>query len=224
MVHLCLSEQDLLPVWVQVLITLSFFMPFWVYLYQWNRTAHLNEWCLLCATFNIQKGFHLSSLTGLAPGNNTVRVLGSQTRPSCTWLRDCACWSSTRRDTRTSTPAPTLPTPAWPWSSSSPCWAWWVPCTHTSGLSHANANAHLWRLSVCGVLWQVFGKGNLVFWIVFSVIHILATLLLSTQLYYMGRWRLGEASSCRRDVCKMAAICSWKPRKYETNEISLNQC
>lgn len=39
---------------------------------------------------------------------------------------------------------------------------------------------------------QVFGKGNLVFWIVFSVIHILATLFLSTQLYYMGRWRLGK--------------------------------
>jgi hypothetical protein len=39
---------------------------------------------------------------------------------------------------------------------------------------------------------QVFGKGNMVFWIVFSVIHILATLLLSIQLYYMGRWRLGE--------------------------------
>lgn len=42
---------------------------------------------------------------------------------------------------------------------------------------------------------QVFGKGNMVFWIVFSVIHILATLLLSTQLYYMGRWRLGEIST-----------------------------
>ncbi|NXG84944.1 SIDT2 protein, partial [Stercorarius parasiticus] len=28
------------------------------------------------------------------------------------------------------------------------------------------------------------------FWIVFSVIHIVATLLLSTQLYYMGRWKL----------------------------------
>lgn len=39
---------------------------------------------------------------------------------------------------------------------------------------------------------QVFGKGNTAFWIVFSVIHITATLLLSTQLYYMGRWKLGE--------------------------------
>lgn len=39
---------------------------------------------------------------------------------------------------------------------------------------------------------QVFGKGNTAFWIVFSIIHIISTLLLSTQLYYMGRWRLGE--------------------------------
>lgn len=39
---------------------------------------------------------------------------------------------------------------------------------------------------------QVFGKGNTAFWIVFSVIHIISTLLLSTQLYYMGRWKLGE--------------------------------
>ena len=43
-----------------------------------------------------------------------------------------------------------------------------------------------------GGLWQVFGKGNTAFWIVFSVIHIIATLLLSIQLYYMGRWKLGE--------------------------------
>lgn len=39
---------------------------------------------------------------------------------------------------------------------------------------------------------QVFGRDNTAFWIVFSVIHILATLLLSTQLYYMGRWRLSK--------------------------------
>lgn len=42
---------------------------------------------------------------------------------------------------------------------------------------------------------QVFGRGNMAFWIVFSVIHILATLLLSTQLYYMGRWRLGRITA-----------------------------
>nr|ADG29120.1 systemic RNAi deficient-1 [Siniperca chuatsi] len=49
------------------------------------------------------------------------------------------------------------------------------------------------------VLGVVFGKGNAVFWIVFSVIHILATLLLSTQLYYMGRWRL-DSGVLRRMV------------------------
>lgn len=43
--------------------------------------------------------------------------------------------------------------------------------------------------------WQVFGKGNTAFWIIFSVIHIIATLLLSIQLYYMGRWKLGEGIS-----------------------------
>lgn len=37
------------------------------------------------------------------------------------------------------------------------------------------------------------------FWIFFSIIHIIATLLLSTQLYYMGRWKLGEAPPRDRD-------------------------
>ncbi|XP_030632635.1 SID1 transmembrane family member 2-like [Chanos chanos] len=44
---------------------------------------------------------------------------------------------------------------------------------------------------------MVFGKGNTVFWIVFSVIHILATMLLSIQLYYMGCWSL-DSGSLRR--------------------------
>ncbi|XP_016370774.1 SID1 transmembrane family member 2-like [Sinocyclocheilus rhinocerous] len=41
------------------------------------------------------------------------------------------------------------------------------------------------RVCVCVCVCQVFGKGNTAFWIIFSVIHILATLLLSTQLYYI---------------------------------------
>lgn len=56
-------------------------------------------------------------------------------------------------------------------------------------LKHAHAGPFTMIVSVCS---QVFGRGNSVFWIGFSVIHILATLLLSTQLYYMGRWRLGK--------------------------------
>uniref|UniRef100_A0A8C1ZQZ0 SID1 transmembrane family, member 2 n=1 Tax=Cyprinus carpio TaxID=7962 RepID=A0A8C1ZQZ0_CYPCA len=62
---------------------------------------------------------------------------------------------------------------------------------------HPDINASAYSAYAClaaviffSVLGVVFGKGNTAFWIVFSVIHILATLLLSTQLYYMGRWRL----------------------------------
>ncbi|XP_041090879.1 SID1 transmembrane family member 2 isoform X4 [Polyodon spathula] len=62
---------------------------------------------------------------------------------------------------------------------------------------HPDINASAYSAYAClavviffSVLGVVFGKGNSVFWIVFSVIHILATLLLSTQLYYMGRWKL----------------------------------
>uniref|UniRef100_A0AAR2LLZ3 SID1 transmembrane family, member 2 n=1 Tax=Pygocentrus nattereri TaxID=42514 RepID=A0AAR2LLZ3_PYGNA len=62
---------------------------------------------------------------------------------------------------------------------------------------HPDINASAYTAYAClaaviffSVLGVVFGKGNTAFWIVFSVIHILATLLLSTQLYYMGRWKL----------------------------------
>ncbi|XP_061072953.1 SID1 transmembrane family member 2 isoform X2 [Conger conger] len=62
---------------------------------------------------------------------------------------------------------------------------------------HPDINASAYTAYAClaaviffSVLGVVFGKGNTVFWIVFSIIHILATMLLSTQLYYMGRWRL----------------------------------
>ncbi|KAM6987267.1 SID1 transmembrane family member 2 isoform 2-T2 [Tautogolabrus adspersus] len=71
---------------------------------------------------------------------------------------------------------------------------------------HPDINASAYTAYAClagviffSVLGVVFGKGNMVFWIVFSVIHILATLLLSTQLYYMGRWRL-DSGVLRRMV------------------------
>ncbi|KAM9853784.1 SID1 transmembrane family member 2 isoform 2-T2 [Aulostomus maculatus] len=71
---------------------------------------------------------------------------------------------------------------------------------------HPDINASAYTAYAClaaviffSVLGVVFGKGNTVFWIIFSVIHILATLLLSTQLYYMGRWRL-DAGILRRMV------------------------
>ncbi|KAM6334430.1 SID1 transmembrane family member 2 isoform 35-T35 [Alca torda] len=62
---------------------------------------------------------------------------------------------------------------------------------------HPDINASAYSAYAClalviffSVVGVVFGKGNTAFWIVFSVIHIVATLLLSTQLYYMGRWKL----------------------------------
>uniref|UniRef100_A0A8C9RGG9 SID1 transmembrane family member 2 n=1 Tax=Scleropages formosus TaxID=113540 RepID=A0A8C9RGG9_SCLFO len=62
---------------------------------------------------------------------------------------------------------------------------------------HPDINASAYTAYAClaaviffSVLGVVFGKDNTAFWIVFSIIHILATLLLSIQLYYMGRWRL----------------------------------
>ncbi|XP_064880652.1 SID1 transmembrane family member 2-like isoform X3 [Oncorhynchus nerka] len=71
---------------------------------------------------------------------------------------------------------------------------------------HPDINASAYTAYAClaaviffSVLGVVFGKGNMVFWIIFSVLHILATMLLSTQLYYMGRWRL-DSGILRRIV------------------------
>ncbi|GAB0177590.1 SID1 transmembrane family member 1 [Grus japonensis] len=42
-------------------------------------------------------------------------------------------------------------------------------------------------LAVLGV---VFGKNDVWFWVIFSMIHVLASLALSTQIYYMGRFKI----------------------------------
>ncbi|XP_069491966.1 SID1 transmembrane family member 1 isoform X2 [Ambystoma mexicanum] len=42
-------------------------------------------------------------------------------------------------------------------------------------------------LAVIGV---VFGKDNVWFWVIFTVIHVLASLALSTHIYYMGRFKI----------------------------------
>uniref|UniRef100_A0A803YRC7 SID1 transmembrane family member 1 n=1 Tax=Meleagris gallopavo TaxID=9103 RepID=A0A803YRC7_MELGA len=44
-------------------------------------------------------------------------------------------------------------------------------------------------LAVLGV---VFGKNDMWFWVIFSLIHVLASLALSTQIYYMGRFKMGK--------------------------------
>ncbi|XP_074157309.1 SID1 transmembrane family member 1 isoform X1 [Sminthopsis crassicaudata] len=50
-------------------------------------------------------------------------------------------------------------------------------------------------LTVLGVL---FGKNDMWFWIIFSAIHILASLALSTQIYYMGRFKIADLGIFRR--------------------------
>ncbi|XP_062474468.1 SID1 transmembrane family member 1 isoform X7 [Pezoporus occidentalis] len=47
-------------------------------------------------------------------------------------------------------------------------------------------------LAVLGV---VFGKNDIWFWVIFSIIHVLASLALSTQIYYMGRFKIDGSES-----------------------------
>lgn len=52
---------------------------------------------------------------------------------------------------------------------------------------------------------QVFGKNDMWFWVVFSLIHVLASLALSTQIYYMGRFKIGEC--CDQTVSSWVCRC-----------------
>ncbi|XP_028931016.1 SID1 transmembrane family member 1 isoform X1 [Ornithorhynchus anatinus] len=57
-----------------------------------------------------------------------------------------------------------------------------------------NANAYAAYASfafiICLTVLGVFGKSNVWFWVIFSAIHILASLALSTQIYYMGVFKI----------------------------------
>nr|XP_045004020.1 SID1 transmembrane family member 1 isoform X1 [Jaculus jaculus] len=61
------------------------------------------------------------------------------------------------------------------------------PDINASAYSAYASFAVVTMLTVLGV---VFGKNDVWFWIIFSVIHILASLALSTQIYYMGRFKI----------------------------------
>ncbi|NXA41975.1 SIDT1 protein, partial [Eudromia elegans] len=58
-------------------------------------------------------------------------------------------------------------------------------------------------LAVLGV---VFGKNDMWFWDIFSMIHILASLALSTQIYYMGRFKI-DLGVFRRAVMVLYTDC-----------------
>lgn len=46
-------------------------------------------------------------------------------------------------------------------------------------------------LGVIGVL-----TGTTLFWVIFGFIHVISCLLLSCNIYYMGRWKCGKLSVC----------------------------
>ncbi|XP_074260467.1 SID1 transmembrane family member 1 isoform X2 [Saimiri boliviensis] len=61
------------------------------------------------------------------------------------------------------------------------------PDINASAYSAYASFALVIMLTVLGV---VFGKNDVWFWVVFSAIHVLASLALSTQIYYMGRFKI----------------------------------
>ncbi|KAM8770834.1 SID1 transmembrane family member 1 isoform 3-T3 [Rhynchonycteris naso] len=59
-------------------------------------------------------------------------------------------------------------------------------------------------LTVLGV---VFGKNDVWFWVIFSAIHILSSLALSTQIYYMGRFKIADLGIFRRAAMVLYTDC-----------------
>ncbi|XP_031954541.1 SID1 transmembrane family member 1 isoform X4 [Corvus moneduloides] len=66
------------------------------------------------------------------------------------------------------------------------------PDINASAYSAYASFAVVISLAVLGV---VFGKNDMWFWVIFSMIHVLASLALSTQIYYMGRFKIDGPDS-----------------------------
>ncbi|XP_032906990.1 SID1 transmembrane family member 1 isoform X5 [Catharus ustulatus] len=66
------------------------------------------------------------------------------------------------------------------------------PDINASACSAYASFAVVISLAVLGV---VFGKNDMWFWVIFSMIHVLASLALSTQIYYMGRFKIDGPDS-----------------------------
>ncbi|CAM4465501.1 SID1 transmembrane family member 1 isoform X1 [Lepidochelys kempii] len=58
-------------------------------------------------------------------------------------------------------------------------------------------------LAVLGV---VFGKNDVWFWVIFSVIHVVASLALSTQIYYMGRFKIDVPDTADFGIFRRVAM------------------
>ncbi|NP_001152891.1 SID1 transmembrane family member 1 isoform 1 precursor [Mus musculus] len=76
------------------------------------------------------------------------------------------------------------------------------PDINASAYSAYASFAVVITLTVLGV---VFGKNDVWFWIIFSAIHILSSLALSTQIYYMGRFKI-DVSDTDLGIFRRAAM------------------
>ncbi|XP_035299326.1 SID1 transmembrane family member 1 isoform X4 [Cricetulus griseus] len=76
------------------------------------------------------------------------------------------------------------------------------PDINASAYSAYASFAVVITLTVLGV---VFGKNDVWFWVIFSAIHILASLALSTQIYYMGRVKI-DVSDTDLGIFRRAAM------------------
>ncbi|XP_063126460.1 SID1 transmembrane family member 1 isoform X4 [Rattus norvegicus] len=76
------------------------------------------------------------------------------------------------------------------------------PDINASAYSAYASFAVVITLTVLGV---VFGKNDVWFWIIFSAIHVLASLALSTQIYYMGRFKI-DVSDTDLGIFRRAAM------------------
>ncbi|XP_044797872.2 SID1 transmembrane family member 1 isoform X4 [Bubalus bubalis] len=72
-------------------------------------------------------------------------------------------------------------------------------CPNYSNFQFGNHNLHQLHRS------EVFGKNDVWFWVIFSAIHILASLALSTQIYYMGRFKI-DVSDTDWGIFRRAAV------------------
>uniref|UniRef100_A0A8C3U3K8 SID1 transmembrane family member 1 n=1 Tax=Catharus ustulatus TaxID=91951 RepID=A0A8C3U3K8_CATUS len=77
------------------------------------------------------------------------------------------------------------------------------PDINASACSAYASFAVVISLAVLGV---VFGKNDMWFWVIFSMIHVLASLALSTQIYYMGRFKI-DMGIFRRAVMVLYTDC-----------------
>ncbi|RMC07646.1 hypothetical protein DUI87_17123 [Hirundo rustica rustica] len=77
------------------------------------------------------------------------------------------------------------------------------PDINASAYSAYASFAVVISLAVLGV---VFGKNDMWFWVVFSMIHVLGSLALSTQIYYMGRFKI-DVGIFRRAVMVLYTDC-----------------